>query len=215
MCFSAPVSFTAGAVLLAVGTATLKRAGNRAEFAYAAIPMLFGIQQLIEGAIWLSFGLDAPLFIAIMTFLYSLFSHVLWPVYVPFSALLLESIRWRRQVLLVFLAAGAVVGFYLLVNMYRFPITSRPVGGHIQYLSAHFFIAPVMTGYLAATCISMLFSSHRFVNVFGIAAALSFLLSYAIYQQWFISVWCFFAAVLSVIVLLSFTSRTSLGEGIA
>ena len=59
---------------------------------------------------------------------------------------------------------------------------------------------------------SALFSSHKLVNVFGAAALLSFGLAYAIYQQWFISVWCFFAAVLSVIVLLHFTNRASSKE---
>ncbi len=209
MCFSASASFTAGTVLLAVGAVTLKKAENRAELAYAAIPLLFGIQQLIEGVIWLTFRFDAPLLNPAMTFVYSLFSHVLWPLYVPCALLLLEPLSSRRKFLLAFVAAGATAGLYLLVNMFRFPIESRPVGGHIEYASPHFYIAPVMAGYLAGTCISMLFSSHKLVNVFGIAALSSFGLSYLIYRQWFISVWCFFAAVLSVIVLLYFTYRIS------
>jgi hypothetical protein len=101
------------------------------------------------------------------------------------------------------------VGLYLLVNMFRVPIVSGAVGGHIEYASPHFFIVPVMAGYLAGTGISMLFSSHRIVRVFGIAAMLSFLAAYAVYAKWFISMWCFFAAVLSAIVLLYFTNRIS------
>lgn len=130
----------------------------------------------------------------------------------PFAALLLEPVRWRRKFLVVLLAAGAAAGLYLLVNMFLFPIESRPVGGHIEYASPHFYVAAVMAGYFAGTCLSMLCSSHRLVNVFGAAALLSFGLSYLIYRQWFISVWCFFAAVLSVIVLLYFTNRSSLSK---
>ena len=208
MCFSATASFTAGTALLAVGVVTLKKAGFRAELAYAAIPLLFGVQQLIEGLVWLSFGSDVPRLNPAVTIVYSLFSHVLWPIYVPLAVLLLEPVRWRRKVLAAFLTAGAAVGLYLLVNMFRFPIESRPAGGHIEYLSPHFYIVAVMAGYFAATCTSMLFSSYKLVNVFGAAALLSFGLSYAVYRQWFISVWCFFAAVLSVIVLLYFTHRT-------
>lgn len=212
MCFSASASFIAGASLLAVGGFTMKKAQRKAELPFAAIPLLFGVQQLVEGVIWLSFSSEVPLLNPVMTFVYSLFSHVLWPLYVPFAALLLEPVRWRRKALAAFLAAGAAVGLYLLVSMLRFPIESRPVGGHIEYASPHFYIAPVMAGYLAGTCISMLFSSHKLVNVFGAAALLSFGLAYAIYQQWFISVWCFFAAVLSVIVLLHVTNRASSKE---
>jgi hypothetical protein len=209
MCFSAPASFAAGTALVALGAVTLKKAGHRTELAYAAIPLLFGVQQLIEGMVWLSFDSTEALLNPAMTFAYSLFSHVLWPLYVPVAALLLEPARWRRQALLAFLAAGAAVAIYLLVSMLRSPIESRPVGGHIEYASPHFYVVPVMAGYLAGTCISMLFSSHNMVRAFGGAALLSFALSYAVYRQWFISVWCFFAAALSVIVLLYFTHRTS------
>ena len=209
MCFSATASFTAGTALLAVGVITLKKAGYRAELAYAAIPLLFGVQQLVEGTIWLTFRFDAPLLNPAMTFAYSLFSHVLWPLYVPFAALLLEQVRWRREVLLFTLAAGAAAALYLLVNMLRVPIVSRLIGGHIEYASPHFYILAVMGSYLAGTCVSMLFSSHRSVKLFGLAALLSFIGAYAAYAKWFISVWCFFAALLSVIVLLYFTHRTS------
>ena len=209
MCFSATASFAAGTGLVALGALTLKRAGRRAELPYAAIPLLFGLQQLIEGAIWLSFGQAGSWLNPAMTFVYSLFSHVLWPIYVPFAALLLEPVRWRRKAMAGFLAAGAAAGLYLLANMIRFPIESRAVGGHIEYASPHFFVAAVMAGYLAATCISMLFSSHRLVIAFGAAALFSFIAAYAAYARWFISIWCFFAAVLSAIVLLHFTHRRS------
>lgn len=37
---------------------------------------------------------------------------------------------------------------------------------HIEYISPHFYIAPVIVLYLAATCVSAFFSSHRFVMRF-------------------------------------------------
>lgn len=215
MCFSASVSFVAGTSLLAAGTVTVWKAKHKDELLFAAIPLLFGVQQLIEGVIWLGFRFDSPLLNPTMTLLYALFSHVLWPIYVPLAALLLEPVRWRRNALAAFLAVGVGTGLYLLVSMFRFPIVSRAVGGHIEYVSPHFFIGPVMAGYLAATCISMLFSSHRAVKLFGVAALLSFVASYAVYTQWFFSVWCFFAAILSGIVFLHFTVRHSASKGAA
>ena len=209
MCFSASVSFVAGTALLAVGAVTVRKARHRAELPFAAIPLLFGVHQLIEGVVWLTFRFDAPLLNTAMTFAYSLFSHVLWPIYVPLAVLLLEPVLWRRKALAAFLAAGIATGLYLLVAMFRFPIVSRALGGHIEYVSPHFFVTAVMAGYLAATCISLLFSSHKAANLFGIAALLSFLASYAIYTLWFFSVWCFFAAALSVMILLYFSNRLS------
>lgn len=80
MCFSATASFSAGAALLIVGAVTVRRARRRAELPFSLIPVLFGIQQLIEGAIWLTFPDKAPVLNSVLTVVYSVFSHVLWPV---------------------------------------------------------------------------------------------------------------------------------------
>ena len=60
MCFSATASFIAGTTLSVVGVAALKRTEAKTELPFAAIPLLFGIQQLIEGVIWLTFSYDTP-----------------------------------------------------------------------------------------------------------------------------------------------------------
>ena len=53
MCFSATASFTTGLLLLALGTVTLRMAQRPIERPDAAIPLLFGVQQLSEGLVWL------------------------------------------------------------------------------------------------------------------------------------------------------------------
>ena len=52
MCFSASVSFVAGTSLLAAGAVTVRKARHKDELPFAAIPLLFGVQQLVEGVIW-------------------------------------------------------------------------------------------------------------------------------------------------------------------
>ena len=207
MCFSASASFAAGASLLAIGAITISRAKRKSELPFAAIPLLFGVQQILEGIVWFTFRFDTPLLNTVMTYAYSLFSHVLWPIYIPFAALVLEPVPWRRTALYAFLAIGTAAGVYLLINMARFPITSQLVGTHIEYVSPHFYVVVVMGSYLAGTCISMVFSSHKVVKVFGAVALLLYFAAYWIYTLWFISVWCFFAAVLSAIVYLHFRTR--------
>jgi hypothetical protein len=61
MCFSASASFIAGTSLSVIGVAAIRRTRARTELPFAMIPLLFGIQQLIEGVIWLTFCQDAPL----------------------------------------------------------------------------------------------------------------------------------------------------------
>lgn len=214
MCFSATASFTAGTFLLGAGIMTLGMTRRPAERAYAAIPLLFAIQQLSEGLLWWAFGSGPDGLIEPITQFYSFFSHVLWPIYVPLAVLLIEPQVSRRRRLIPFIAAGTAVGLYLLYEMFANPITAAPVGQHIEYRSPHFYIAIVIILYLAATTLSQLMSSHRTVQLFGVVALVSAVVAYIFLARWFISVWCFFAAVLSILVCLHFASRRTAIEGV-
>ena len=200
MCFSATASFTAGAALSAIGVMTIRRVERRSELPFAAIPVLFGIQQTVEGVIWLTFRHDAPVLRQAMTDVYSLFSHVLWPIYVPLALYFLEATPWRKKVMLAFQVVGAAVGLYLLYSLIARPIVAEVIDRHIVYLSPHFFLGPVIVAYVAATCFSEFFSSHAFVRLFGALALLSFIATYQFYTRALVSVWCFFAALLSVLI---------------
>ena len=216
MCFSATASFSAGALLLGIGTLTLKSAmatHQRSALPFAAIPLLFAIQQLTEGVIWLTFRYEAPLLNSVMTHVYSFFSHVLWPAYVPLAVWWIEPPGRRRHLLVVFAAAGSAVAAYLLFILLAFGVVSKPTGQHVEYDSPHFYAALTMTLYLLSTTTSPLFSTHRMVKAFGALALLAFGAAYYFYAQWFISVWCFFAAVLSAVIYLHF--KLPRGHGIA
>lgn len=204
MCFSATASFVAGTTLTAIGMATIRKAERRSELPFASIPLLFGIQQLVEGGIWLTFRHDAPVLRQATTYGYSVFSHVLWPIYIPFALVLLEHSPWRKRALLAFQAAGLLVGAYLLFFLIASPVVAQIDGQHsirhLIYDSPHFYLIPVMVLYLAATCVSCFVSSHPFVRLFGLLALLSFIATYLYYTRALVSVWCFFAAILSLII---------------
>lgn len=207
MCFSATASFIAGTTLSGVGVATLRRAQTKSEVPFAAIPLLFGVQQLIEGVIWLTFSHDAPLLRQTMTYVYSGFSHVLWPIYVPLAMGFMEAARWRRRAIAAFQAAGLVVGLYLLYSIVVRPIVAE-ADRHIVYVTPHFYLPAVIVLYLAATCVTCFFSSHGFVKLFGVLALLSFAAAYVAAAHALVSVWCFFAAILSVLIYLHLRYRS-------
>jgi hypothetical protein len=191
MCFSAPASFVAGTALPAAGITTIRMTSKTAEIPFASIPLFFGIQQLLEGMIWLSFG-NELLPNAALTFIYSFFSHVLWPIFVPFAVGLLETDPRRKKILIAFQIIGLGVGLYLLYYLVKFPITSRVLGKHIVYDSPHFYIVEVMV------------SSNRIIQIFGVMSLVTFVAAYAIHAVTLVSVWCFFAAVLSFIIYFYF-----------
>lgn len=207
MCFSATASFVAGASLTVLGVATLKRSKNKSEVPFAMIPLLFGAQQLVEGVIWLTFSHDLPLVKQSMTYLYSGFSHVLWPIYVPFAMGFLEATPWRKKVIFGFGAVGSVVGLFLLYLIVTRPVAAEVIGHHIVYVSTHFFELPVMALYVAATCISCFFSSHSFVRLFGGLQLISLVAAYMVDIMALFSVWCFFAAILSLLIYIHLRFR--------
>lgn len=208
MCFSATASFVAGTSLSVIGIATLRETKGKSEIPFAMIPLLFGVQQLIEGVIWLTFTQDTPALKQGMTYAYSGFSHVLWPNYVPFAIGVFEIARWRKKALAVFQVAGLAVGLYLLYFIVTRPVVAEIVSRHIVYVSPHFYLAPVIVLYLAATCVSAFFSSHRFVNLFGALSLASFIAAYVVYAKALVSIWCFFAALLSVLMYVHLRFRS-------
>jgi len=210
MCFSATASFAAGAYLLGIGTLTLKQPCRPRELAFAAIPLLFAIQQLSEGVIWLTFQTEAPRLNEAMTQVYSFMSHVLWPIYVPVAVLLIEPPGPRRRTLVALVCTGVAVGAFLLYHLVDYPVSSRLTGQHIQYVSPPHFLAMASTLYLVSTTLSLMLSTHPKAKGFGVLTLLSFAVAYGFYTTWFISVWCFFAALLSTVVYFHFLPRRTL-----
>jgi hypothetical protein len=138
-----------------------------------------------------------------MTYSFTVFSHVLWPILVPLAIGLVETVSWRRKVILAFEITGGAVGLYLAYFIVANPITSE-INVHVLYIFPNFHKPPLLALYVAATCVSAFFSSYRLINVFGVLALLSFMAAYWFYTAAFFSVWCFFSAILSVVIYLHF-----------
>ena len=207
MCFSVTASFVAGTVLSATGAVTIKKAKTKSEIPFATIPLLFGVQQFVEGAVWLSFQYSAQIFNQIATYAYLGFSYVLWPIFVPFSVGLLETDPHRKKILYVFQFVGLAVGLYLLYFIVSHQVASQVVNKSITYTMPAQHGILLVGMYLLATCVSCLFSSHRMINILGVLITVSFAITYRFYTASYVSVWCFFAAVLSVAIYLYFAKR--------
>ena len=168
------------------------------------VPLLFGTQQLTEGLLWVSLRHDLPALQTVATYVYSIFSHVLWPIFVPFAILLVETSRRRERALEVLRALGLAVGLYLLYFLLRFPVTAHVHGRSITYDSPHFYIVGVIVVYLLATCVSGVFSTHRCIKAFGVLAFILAIAAYQVSVTTFVSVWCFYAAILSLLIHVHF-----------
>jgi len=219
MCFSATASFAVGGSLILLGAVTLKRAAGRQrreQLPFASIPLLFGIQQLVEGALWLSIEHDGELLRTIATYLFTLFSHIIWPLFVPYAVARMERGRpvatWRRNAMWGCRLAGVVTAMLLLALVASQPLTAV-ADEHIIYTTPFFYDWPMMVLYIVATCIVTFFSTFRLVRLFGLLVLLFFFVSYWFYTAAFFSVWCFFAAILSLVIYLQFRGGSPAGGG--
>ena len=207
MCFSATASFALAGVLVPAGIFTIAKIdrGHSAWLPLAAFPLVFGIQQGIEGAVWLGVdgGRQALVETAGRGFLF--FSHFFWLVWVPFAVWRLESDPVRRRFAAALVAAGALFGLSLFlppvlvrdwlaverVNLSLDYRTTLIYDGVVSRLVLQMAYAAIVVGALAL-------SSDRRIRLFGALVAVSLAAAYVFFAYAYISVWCFFAAILSV-----------------
>ena len=206
MCFSAPASFAAAAFLAPIGVYTLKTAlrHDPRYLGFAAFPLLFGVQQLVEGGLWLGIARQDPVQSHALALGFLFFAYFLWPAFVPFSSFLVERGGWRRRAFLALTVCGCLLGLSLFVPLLVHPdwLPVRVVRHSIDYSARLIWdgVAPdvlLRVVYAGIVCGPLLLSSARPVRVFGALIALSVIVGLLFAQYAFTSIWCFMAAILS------------------
>lgn len=199
MCFSATASFLASGYLATMGILCLKK--NRIPHAtlFAAIPLIFALQQATEGLLWLSHTHGWTCMQHIMPYLFLLFAFCIWPMWIPLSLALIEPCEVRRKAIVLLGMIGTILALYLYGFVLLHGITALPLDCHIYYdvtiPSSESIIGSI--AYLLATVASFFISSLPIMWLFGLILLLSYWISYIFYFAHLISIWCFFAAVLS------------------
>jgi hypothetical protein len=203
MCFSAGASFTGGIIIAATGVATIRRVRKPSQLLFACIPLLFGLQQFSEGAIWVTLrsGGHETLQIA-ATIIFMIMALVIWPVMMPLSAIMMEPLKRRKRILVAFLAAGVVVSAYYVFCMLSYKFYPAIESYHIRYLGDFPKVLrnPAFAVYIIATIPPFFVSSVRRMPIMGALVFLSCLLTGIFYKEYLTSVWCFFAALISVVI---------------
>lgn len=204
MCFSAQASFGVGAALAVAGIISIKKSRRPSQLPFASIPLLFATQQIAEGILWLTLTGEANEEWrkgSMSVFLF--FAQVLWPLWVPFSIWLLEKETARKKILFALVCIGVFTSCCLAYFLLAYPANAQLRNNHIFYalgfpalsmrLGMLYFIPTVVTSFL---------SSHPGVRWMGLAILTSFSVSKIFFKEELISVWCFFAAVISAVVVL-------------
>jgi hypothetical protein len=198
MCYSAEASFIAGGVLMATSIAIARTPKEKSGFALATIPAIFATHQFIEGCIWLSQGRPGMETLGtVAANLYVLIAYVFWPIFIPFAAYQMETCPRRRVAILVCQAIGLAVGLNYLIGMIQTPVAVSVYSCNLSYqVGSVWNIGPA---YLIAVSLPLLVSSHKGIAMFGVGVLATCAAGLYLEQiPSFPSVWCFFAAVLSI-----------------
>lgn len=204
MCISAGASFGAGVVLGITGIIAVKMAWNTRFRLFSFIPVFFALQQIVEGFVWLSLtnsGFHYLQRISIYTFL--TFAMIIWPTMVPLSVMLSEKNKKRRKILSFLTWLGAALSCFMLYTLFFREVSAQILSFRVHYNVDYPVELPYLKEivYLLLTCFPQFISSDKRMKYFSIAVILSYIVTNIYFSENVVSVWCFFAALISITVL--------------
>jgi hypothetical protein len=205
MCFSATASFTASAVIGTIGIATLRQVREPRTLLFAAVPMIFAAHQFTEGMVWLGLtGRIGKIALDHVSFLFMLYAHGCLPLLMPVAVALMERPGWRRKAILALIGVGAVVFAWNVSGIVFLPSRCFIEQNSIAYRNPMTGALWVSLLYVLATCGALLLSSHRVVRTYGLLNVVALSIAEIVKQHAFASVWCFYAAIMSVMIYTQF-----------
>jgi len=202
MCFSAEASFIGGSVLTTIGILAIRKNREPSQRLFATMPLVFGLQQLAEGFVWIALESGQHLLLKSATCVFLIAALLIWPTFVPLSVRLMETDRRRRPILNGLTALGGLTSLAYLSGLLRFEVTAQISNLHINYGvdAPHNYLRIAYMAYLAATLLPFLFTTKRRVWLLGAVVTVSYVIAAYFYTEQLLSVWCFFAAVTSCVV---------------
>jgi hypothetical protein len=205
MCFSATANFAGSAVLGTIGIATVAEVKHRRELLFAALPCVFALHQFTEGFVWLGLnGKLSPTTLHGVAAAYVLYAQGLLPFLLPLSVLIIEPTKHRRSRMIPFLILGSALTLYILWGLMMDPLQVYAVGHSIVYDNALTTTKPVAVLYVIATCGALFFSGFKDLVILGWLNMVGLIIVMLIMSYAFTSVWCAYAAVVSVVIYFFF-----------
>ena len=212
MCFSLEADLVAGVALLPVAAVSLREVRHVRELPFASLPLLFALHQLVEAVVWAGTeGTVSPGLQHAAAMAYLVFAFPVLPILVPVAVLLLEP-RGSRLRVAWFVALGGVVAAYFAVAVLTGPIEVI-VHPHALAYVAQIDNVVLWTGlYIVAVIGPPLLSGYPSLVVFGVANLVGLTIAGLAYFEGFASLWCIWAALSSVFIMVHMLRRRHLTD---
>ena len=208
MCFSAQSSFAAATVLTGIGFVSLRQVRKYPKyFMFASVPLIFAFQQAAEGIVWLTLNNTEYAWLhQLAGLIFMIIAQVVWPILNPVSLSMFETHEYRKKILGVFSVLGILVGAYSAYALATSPLTIIETSNSISY---DFLRIPLAQQDLYLFLYTIPTIMSLFVSQLKLGWFLGTSLIIALFASWFFkaaalgSVWCFCAAILSVLIVVA------------
>lgn len=195
MCWSATADLTAGVCISAIGVVCVARVRRVRDLPLAALPVLLGAHQIVESVVWDSGGGAGP-----ATTAWAVIAMPLLAFWIPLAVLLVSPPGSRRRLtvpVVCGLATSAVLSYYLATREVTAEIRGHTIGYAVHLPQPEIVVA----GYLVATIGALLLCADRTVRLLGVLVAVGAVVCAVVWRLEFVSTWCAFAALASVVML--------------
>jgi hypothetical protein len=213
MCFSAGASFMVGTGLVAPGIIAIKRTKSPGMLLFASTPILFSFHQTAEGFLWLSLtNPDFTSWYRPALYGYSFISQPVWPIWAPLTMWLMETDKNRKKILSWFLLLGTAASLYMFYCLITYNISAVAENGHIRYLRDFPYLDIMRPINFVTIAVTPFLSTLRYAKLVAAAMMASLIFTYFFFTNYLISVWCFFAAILSLLIILVVNANRKTGN---
>lgn len=211
MCFSAQASFITAGILSTIGILAITKSKFKKITAIASTPLFFAIQQVFEGIIWVTInsGNSISLLHKFAVYGFVFFASTFWPTAIPISLYFIEQNKTRKKLLIGTSILGILFSIGYLICWFFMGVKAEVINHHIAYKfinpknkpNIFYFLESIgLAIYLIATAGSMFISSINYMWILGILVIISLIISQIFYYLAFGSIWCFFAAIISLLI---------------
>lgn len=207
MCFGAEASFVAAAAVGAVGVAGLSQIREPRQLVLGSLPLAFAAHQAAEGITWTtldSTGLTTCSGPSVTAWV--VFAWVLVPIWVALGVAFVEPDERRRTGMWWLVAAGILSAGVWLGQALSPEVVAQVRGMHLEYPLPDPTVAWLIPIYLLVVLVPPLLSSHVWLRRLGAAGAASAVLALPVSLLAWPSLWCFAAALLSVLIVVHLRS---------
>jgi hypothetical protein len=204
MCFSATASFGASIMLASIGTLSLVKAQSPSLKVLAVIPFVFSLQQFSEGWVWLSLTKESFVLWKVPSMYFFLFfAEITWPICISFSMMRLEKKSYRKTILQFIFYLSLILSSVLAYSLYFYQADVRVMGNHVMYTinTTDTFKSVTNIFYFLTAVVPPFLSSIKKARWIGIILILSYVVAKVFYEEYIVSIWCYFATIICAIIL--------------